>query len=285
MNRFRAPIAFLIAAILGASVATMGVAASGQPAQATPAPTISSDELFSVTFPADVLPTGEVIVDFFRATFKPGASVTWPRQSAPKGVGVDYVVSGSYTVTTPGPIFILRAADANTGRGPDPVAPSRKVVAGPGDTLIYWNYDGPATFENAGSEPVELISVNVISTAVPEVAPPAQVGIRIEQLPQLTFDEQVAPPDGPLTLELHRMSLASGGAMLPSPERTPALRAVEAGRLTWTMLEPGGTPSPLGALHFIAGQAIPYTPLHPGWSVEFSNTEEDPCVWLELTIS
>jgi hypothetical protein len=185
-------------------------AISGTPA--TPAgPAASIETLVTTTFPAEAMPTtSSPAFLIWYATIAPGTEVAIPAelvQCCP-GPQIEHVLAGELTLRVQGPLQVVRA----TGGTPLPakaIASGTEVVLLAGDTAVY-DFELPATYHNAGTDPVQLVAGGLFAGS--PSAPPADYAIAT------TKERYPAPsvPSGPVTVMLQRTTLAPE-AVFPAP--------------------------------------------------------------------
>jgi hypothetical protein len=181
--------------------------------EATPAgPPPAVETLVTTTFPAASLPTtAHPAFILWHATIAPETEVAIPAELVEccPGPQLEHVLAGELTLRVEGPLQVLRATSGGTPAPSGAVAPGTDVVLRPGDTAVY-NLDLPATYHNAGTEPVHLVAGGLFAGTPP--TPPAEYAIDAVKSRDLTSPL----PPGPLTVTLQRTTLAPA-AVFPAP--------------------------------------------------------------------
>jgi hypothetical protein len=195
------------------------------------------------------------------------------------GVEAYVVLEGTYTVQVDGPVRIIRA-DGTT----EDLAPGTEVLVGPGEAWIDLDLTAAATFRNAGSTPAVFVGVGFWAQAGTmnrgTTDPPGSVDGMATSL---------SPDDwaqaGPLTVTLRRVTLPPGASEPPSAEPLPILRFVEQGQLTREIVQVGTPSASAAPLVFRAGNWVSWGELGANKQARVVNDEEEPLIFLELTIT
>ena len=136
--------------------------------------------LVETTFSAEELPGGEKEAVYYQLTIPPGGSLPYlgglfcgcRTETITKGVGVEVVQTGTYTIRLEAPLRVQRAGSTEPDEG---VPAGTEVTLEAGDAVIYPDYAAPGDIGNAGDEPVTLTGVVINATEgsgtpLPEVA-------------------------------------------------------------------------------------------------------------------
>jgi hypothetical protein len=191
-------------------LATALPSAAQEASPAGPPPVV--EMLMTTTFPAARLPTTtHPAFILWHATIAPESEVAIPVELVEccPGPQLEHVLAGELTLRVEGPLQVLRATTGGTPAPSGAVAPGTAVVLRPGDTAIY-NLELPATYHNAGTEPVHLVAGGLFAGTPP--TPPAEYAIDAVKSRDLTS----SLPLGPLTVTLQRTTLAPE-AVFPAP--------------------------------------------------------------------
>jgi hypothetical protein len=245
----------------------------------TPPPTSPGVLLGAVTLPAAAIPSGALSSLVWHIIAQPGGSETRAADDAQPGVEANFVLEGTYTVQVDGPLRIIHV-DGTT----EDLAPGVEVTVGPGEAWIDLDVAAAATFRNSGSTPAVFVGVGFWAQAGTTdrsvTDPPASVDGMATSL---------SPDDwaqaGPLTVTLRRVTLAPGAHVPPSAEPLPILRFVEQGQLTREIVQVGTPPASAAPLVFRADNWVPWVELGANQQARVVNDEEEPLVFLELTIT
>jgi hypothetical protein len=181
--------------------------------EATPAGSPPAVEtLMTTTFPAAGLPTTtNPAFILWHATIAPETEVIIPAElvACCPGPQLEHVLAGELTLRVEGPLQVLRSTSAGTPVPVEEVAPGTDVVLRPGDTAVY-ALELPATYHNAGTEPVDLMAGGLFAGT--PLTPPAAYAIDAVK----SRDLSSRLPPGPLTVTLQRTTLAPE-AVFPAP--------------------------------------------------------------------
>src|SRR4051794_12185715 len=181
-----------------------------------PAGMIAEETLAEITLPAGAVPA-TIYSGQNHYTIPPGSIGRWEPTSFSAtcctGPRLNYVLEGTYTVRSEGPVQVLRS-DAERW---EDVPAGTEIVLEPGDALLSWMND---SFDavNASSDPVELLDGilfdgKMTTDPIPQErsGPPARKfhdqDIMLEQQPV---------PSEPVILRLQKTTLPKGG-VLPRP--------------------------------------------------------------------
>ena len=120
-----------------------------------PAGTMAEETLVEITLPADTVPA-TIYSGQNHYTIPPGSSGRWEPSSFSAtcctGPRLNYVLEGTYTVRSEGPVQVLRS-DAERW---EDIPAGTEIVLEPGDALLSW-MDDSFDAVNASSAPVELL--------------------------------------------------------------------------------------------------------------------------------
>jgi hypothetical protein len=232
-----------------------------------------------LTLPAEAIPPGALTSFAWHLVAQPGASETWVADATQPGVEANFVLDGAYTVQVEGPLRIVRA-DGTT----EDLAPGTEVTVGAGEAWIDLELAAAMTFRNAGNTPVIFAGVGFwaqeSTTDRATTNPPGAIDGSATSLSPDGWAQA-----GPLTVTLRRLTLAPGTSLPPSDETLPILRFVEHGRLTREITQVGIATAPGAPLVFRTGEWVPWVELGPDRQSILSNDEDEPLVFLELTIT
>jgi hypothetical protein len=175
---------------------------------ATPSPSATNDEtLVTVTVPAGALPA-EVVAGLNHYTVAPGSEATWDWTCC-SGVRLDYILEGTYAVTSAGPMQLRRAGSATDW---EDVRPGTEVVLEPGDALLSRMED---SFDavNFSSSVVNLLDVVLlVGNPGEDPVPHERSGLAAWEYNDLVDGQDIwlAPvsvPAEPMTLRLRQTSI------------------------------------------------------------------------------
>jgi hypothetical protein len=245
----------------------------------TPTPTSPGEILGTVTLPAAAIPSGALSSLVWHIVAQPGGSETRVADDMQPGVEAYFVLEGAYTVQVDGPVRVIHA-DGTT----EDLAPGTEVMVGPGEAWIDLDLTAAATFRNAGSTPVVFVGVGFWAQTGTmnrgTTDPPASVDGMATSLSPGDWAQA-----GPLTVTLRRVTLAPGAHLPPSAEPLPILRFVEQGQLTREIVQVGTPTASAAPLVFRADNWVAWAELGANKQVRVVNDEEEPLVFLELTIT
>jgi hypothetical protein len=206
-------------------VLTVPVSAHADTDVATPAAVATVAPLFTTVIPVAALPEAP-LQDFllWQASIAPGVTVDVLAEDGTccPGPVLTHVVTGALTLRVEGPLQISRASTPATPGSLEHGVAGSDVVLRPGDTAL-WRFEQPARLANLGPNPLRLVSGGLFGGSVP--GPLAGYEL-------LNFGELVpAPPrpPGPVTMELVRVSLPPGTALVAAPVGALRLAIRESG--------------------------------------------------------
>jgi hypothetical protein len=246
--------------------------------------------LIEATFTGAELPGGEKEAAYYQLTIPPGESLPYlggpfcgcRTETITKGVGVEVVQAGTYTIRLEAPLRVHRAGTA----GPDEEIPAgTEVTLGAGDAVIYPDYAAPGDIRNTGNEPVTLIGVAIMA---PEGSgtplPTLPMGVTTTLLTHTNAPDWEAVPPGPLNVALHQVTLPAGTSVGPyEPVGLQAMR-IESGTITRSFV-PNGDTVPVGQpLAHQAGSTTPFLRISPGFRETLASSGQKPAELLVLLI-
>jgi hypothetical protein len=126
---------------------------------ASPSPeALAGETVLAFTLPAEAIPIADTLaMGLEHLTIPPGMSGSWEQGCCP-GASVEYIISGSYTVTAEDAVQVVR------GNGEvEEVPAGTEVTLEGGDSLIA-RVETPLRGANNGTEPTELVSWNLIDS-------------------------------------------------------------------------------------------------------------------------
>jgi hypothetical protein len=171
------------------------------------------ETLVTATFPPAAVPTtANPAFILWHATVAPETDVAIPAElvACCPGPQFEHVLAGELTLRVEGPLQVLRASSSGMPvSAPEAVAPETDVVLRAGDTAVY-ALELPATYHNAGTEPVELVAGGLFAGTPP--TPPA--GYAIDAVKNRQVPSGL--PRDPLTVTLQQTTLAPE-AIFPAP--------------------------------------------------------------------
>jgi quercetin dioxygenase-like cupin family protein len=162
MRRFHVLLSLMVVVLLG--VLTLQAQSAAIAQEATP----PAEELEGVTFEplgfgtAEELPAAPAVLQLFRVTLDPGASI--PAEEGSPNIVLLYVESGSLTIQIESPLQVTRAAtieafatpgavEEGADLGPEEVAAGTEVTLEAGDSVVL-QFLGAGELRNDGDEPV-----------------------------------------------------------------------------------------------------------------------------------
>ena len=192
-----------------------GIAVVSTPATPTAA-TTAEETLLEIALPAGAVPA-TIYSGQNHYTIPPGSRGRWEPTSFSAtcctGPRLNYVLEGTYTVRSEGPVQVLRN---DTERWED-VPAGTEIVLEPGDALLSWMND---SFDavNASSDPVELLDGilfdgGMTTDPIPQKSSGGPAWSFHDQDIMLT---QQPVPSEPVILRLQKTTLPKGG-VLPRP--------------------------------------------------------------------
>jgi hypothetical protein len=184
---------------------------------ATPAPgTTAEGTLVAFTLPEGM--PGEVTGGMNAYTLPPQSAGRWEPTSMTAtcctGPRLNYIVAGTYTVRSDGPMQLLRGGGTGV---PEEIAAGTEIVLSPGDALLSEMAD-PFEAANTGSTPVVLLDGVLFagdsgSDPIPAESSGRPVWQYIDQ--DIMLGPQPVPP-GPVSLRVQQATLEPG-AVFPRP--------------------------------------------------------------------
>jgi mannose-6-phosphate isomerase-like protein (cupin superfamily) len=237
-----------------------------------PSAKIATEALATIRLPAATIPPSPAIVDVWLATLRPGEELGFPTGASPPSIVADVVLSGELMVLSAGRVRIQRAA------GLQEVAPDTAVTIHPGEAIIYVDNQAAQTFRNRGSRILTAISFGIFSSAPPSTFTAGPVSQEDWERSGLAGHD--------LTVTVDRLMLPPGTA-LPAfvPDaHAPRVFAVAEGTAQAVIVTPGGaTPATVERLG--PGQVTRFRTLGAGERLQLRNTETQPLVLLQVTVS
>lgn len=204
---------------------------------ATPAPDLAGQTrtLFATVIPAERLPAGgfrDIVLN--RLALAPGAVAPGAAdvQACCPGPQMTHVLAGELTLRVDGPVQIVRGGAAGAAAKPAP--PGDDVVLHAGDTAIM-DFTWPATYRNAGTTPVDLVSAGLYGGMLP--------GPWAEGLELLDGNEEIPQPPlppGAADVRLAEFTLPPGGRVPAPPPGSVVLEVGAAGDASIGKLADGG---------------------------------------------
>lgn len=258
-------------------------------AEATPASDAQTEPLIQTTFAENELPAEGAECLFYRVTLEPGVATSvlagpycgCPGQTLASGVGVEVVVSGSYAVQTDGAVRVRRASSMEEKR-----VTGGEVTLGPGDVAVYADYAASGTFRNAGSDELVVLGVAILATHQPSGTPVPELpdGVRARELTRSFSSMWEKLPDGPKTIDLRRLTLASGEeALIPVSAGLDAM-SIESGDITFSEI-PAGQEAPTSPpMRYGPGGQSPLLMRETGSRLMLENRGDQPAAVLLLSI-
>lgn len=279
----------VIAVVLGSVVA---IPAVFRPAPA-PAPGVQAalaqpETLAELTLDGDAIPEDLAGILFFRKTYPTDQEISFGRGFVPPNTFVRHVESGSLAITPRSAVQIIRAG--TTWAEAEVVAAGKEALIGPGDTFVM--QDVP--YDLLGSEALGTMATpgedaRVVGFAIRESSrccAMTHAGMQSPWYHTLLQGIQELRGD-PVSLRITRWEVPPGAALPPLEHGTLALRAVDAGTISGTVVPPAAASAVVEprALTFGAGNAIqlPRT-LEDGDTVQLSNDGPEPAVVYQLTV-
>ena len=263
----------------------MGVPAISRAQDATPISTgsvsatpvgpgaeIATEALATIRLPAATIPPPPAIVDVWLATLTPGQQLGFATGASPPSIVADVVLSGQLMVLSKGRVQVQNA------EGLEEVAPNTVVTIRPGEAIIYIDNQAEQTFRNPGRSTLTAVSFGVYSAAPPSTFTDGSVSQEDWERSGLAGRD--------LTVTVERLTVPPG-ARLPgfAPDvRAPRVFAVAEGVAQAEIMTPDGAISPV-AERFGAGQVIRFRMLGAGERLQLRNTETEPLVLLQVTLS
>jgi hypothetical protein len=245
--------------------------------------------LVEATFSPAELPAGEREAVYYRLTIQPGASTPFLGglfcgcrfETITKGVGIEIVEEGAYTVRLDAPLRVQRAGSTRL----EQIPAGTDVTLFPGDAAIYPNYAAAGDIRNAGDEKVVLTGVVINATEASGTRlPMLPSGISPIPLTYTTPTDWDDFPPGALHVGLRRVILPPETSIGPyEPVGLQGMRVVvgpvERGFVARDESEPTMRPFPQST-----GSTIPMFPLPAGVREIIANDGENPAELFVLII-
>jgi mannose-6-phosphate isomerase-like protein (cupin superfamily) len=240
-------------------------------------PGITSEPVFTTTFPSEVLPkTGTVFVDLYLNTLQSDYEETVAPDPDDHGVNASIVLDGFWASKVEGPIRIVHS-DGTV----EDVPPGVEVTLGPGDTSLQLDTKPGTTSHNPGSTPTRVLGI--------EVRNPLNSSRFATSGGITSTSMQVYPGDWlteeAVTVTVRRVTVAPGTVLPPSDGNVWTARYVETGKIHWKLVEAerSGTPQP--QFTYPSGKWVPATKAPAGRAIELRSGDDEPAVFLEVTIA
>jgi mannose-6-phosphate isomerase-like protein (cupin superfamily) len=233
---------------------------------------IRTEALATIRLPAATIPPSPAIVDVWLATLRPGEELGFATGASPPSIVADVVLSGELMVLSEGRVQVQRAA------GLQEVAPDTAVTIHPGEAIIYLDNQAAQTFRNRGRRTLTAISFGIFSAAPPSTFTAGPVSQQDWERSGLAGHD--------LTVTVERLTLPPG-ISLPGfvPDvRAPRVFAVAEGVAQAVIATPGGA-TPATAERIGPGQVTRFRTLGEGERLQLRNTEDQPLVLLQVTVS
>jgi hypothetical protein len=246
--------------------------------------------LVETTFSAEELPGGGKEAVYYQLTIPPGGSLPYlgglfcgcRTDTITKGVGVEVIQTGTYTIRLEAPLRVQRAGST----GPDEAIPAgTEVTVAAGDAVIYPDYAAPGDIGNAGDEPVTLTGVVINATEGSGTPlPKLPAGLRVTPLTYTTVSDWTMLPPGPLIVTLRQVTLPPETHIGPyTPVGLQAMR-IESGTVLRNLL-PAGEATPRGRpLAQLPGSTTPLMAPAPGVRETVDVDGDQPAELLVLII-
>ena len=233
---------------------------------------ITTETLATIRLPASAIPPSPAIVDVWLATLSPGQEIGFETGASPPSIVVDVVLGGQLMVLSEGRVQIQRAEDVKE------VAPETIVIIHPGEAIIYVDNQAEQTFRNPGRSTLTAISFGIFSAAPPSTFTEGPVSQEDWERSRLAGQD--------LAVTVDRLAVPAGGelpAFVPDA-REPRVFVVAEGVAQSEIVTPDGGTLPT-AERFGAGQVIGFRTLGAGERLRLRNTEAEPLVLLQVTVS
>ena len=238
----------------------------------SPTAETTMEELATIRLPAATIPPSPAIVDVWLATLRPGEELGFATGASPPSIVADVVLSGELMVLSEGRVRIQRGEEL------EEVAPDTAVTIHPGEAIIYLDNQAAQTFRNPGRRTLTALSFGVFSAAPPSTFTAGPVSQEDWERSGLAGYD--------LTVTVERLTLPPGAA-LPAfvPDvRAPRVFAVAEGTAQAVIVTPGGA-TPATAERVGPGQVTRFRTLGAGERLQLRNTETQPLVLLQVTVS
>jgi mannose-6-phosphate isomerase-like protein (cupin superfamily) len=238
----------------------------------SPSAEIATEAMATIRLPASTIPPSPAIVDVWLATLSAGQQLGFATGASPPSIVADVVLSGELMVLSKGRVQVQRAA------GLEEVGPNTVVTIHPGEAIIYIDNQAEQTFRNPGRSTLTAISFGIFSAAPPST-------FTVGSVSQEDWERSgLAGQD--LTVTVERLTVPPGGG-LPAfaPDvRAPRVFLVAEGGTQAVIMTPGGAARPT-AERFGPGQVVKFRMLGAGEQLQLRNTEAQPLVLLQVTVS
>jgi hypothetical protein len=194
-------------------------------ASTTPSASHPAQELLDLPIPNEMIPRGDTLGSGLgHETIPPGTTATWDSPT----LHVEYVISGTFTVRSTGPMQIVRTGG---GGEPEAVPSGTEITLGPGDAMVTPR-ETTSHYANPGPTPAEILTWSMNEGASVASGPTPDDWITHD----VDVSQQPPFPAGEGRLRLRRIELA------PKEELTPPPGALQFGV---TLPEnAAGTPTP-----------------------------------------
>jgi mannose-6-phosphate isomerase-like protein (cupin superfamily) len=245
---------------------------SGQATPVGPSAAITTEALATIRLPAATIPPPPAIVDVWLATLSPGQQLGFATGASPPSIVADVVLSGQLMVLSKGRVQV------QNGEGLEEVAPDTVVTIHPGEAIVYVDNQAEQTFRNPGRNTLTAVSFGIYSAAPPSTFTDGAVSQEDWERSGLAGRD--------LTVTVERLTVPPG-ASLPAfvPDvRAPRVFLVAEGVAQAEIVTLDGGTSPV-AERFGAGQVIRFRMLGAGERLQLRNTEIEPLVLLQVTLS
>jgi hypothetical protein len=246
--------------------------------------------LVETIFSPEELPGGEKEAVYYQLTIPPGGSLPYlgglfcgcRTDTITKGVGVEVIQTGTYTIRLEAPLRVQRAGSTE----PDEEIPAgTEVTLAAGDAVIYPDYAAPGDIGNAGDEPVTLTGVVINATEGSGTPlPKLPTGLWATPLTHSTVSDWDKLPPGPLNVTLRQVTLPPETHIGPyKPVGLQAMR-IESGTVLRYFL-PAGEATPRGRpLAQLPGTTTPFMAPAPGLRESLDVDGDQPAELLVLII-
>jgi mannose-6-phosphate isomerase-like protein (cupin superfamily) len=237
-----------------------------------PGAEITTEALATIRLPASAIPPPPAIVDVWLATLSPGQEIGFETGASPPSIVADVVLGGQLMVLSEGRVHVQRAA------GLEEVAPETVVTIHPGEAIIYVDNQAEQTFRNPGRSTLTAISFGFFSAAPPSTFTAGPVSQEDWERSGLAGRD--------LTVTVERLTVPAGDelpAFVPDV-RAPRVFVVAEGVAQSEIVTPDGGTLPT-AERFGPGQVIPFRTLGARERLRLRNTEAEPLVLLQVTVS
>jgi hypothetical protein len=198
-----------------------------------------------------------------------------------RGVGLEIVQSGQYSVRLDAPVRVQRAGSARQGE----IAPDTEVTLAPGDAIIFPEYAATGDMRNAGDEPLTLFGVvinDMAPSGTPVPRPPS--GLQAQPLAHASLSAWEHFPPGLLHVALHRVTLPPGTTV--GPYQPVGLQAmyVESGVVLRNFVLAGESAPSGRPLPQFTGLTVPFIALSPDRREILDVEGDEPATLLALII-